>query len=541
MKLRDYQQRSIDELYSWMRSNKGHPCVVLPTGAGKSVVIAELIQNAVKSWPETRVLMLTHQKELIEQNAEKMRTLWPGAPMGIYSASVGQKELGEPITFAGIQSIRNKANEVGHIDLVVIDECHLVNHKDEGGYRNFLNELLAINPSMRIIGYSATPFRLGHGLITDKPAIFDDLIEPVTIEELIHRGFLAPLRSKLTTTKLDTKGVKKRGGEFIESQLQKAVDTDPINAAIVEEVIARGEDRKAWLFFCAGVEHAEHIKNELIARGISADCVTGKTTKKQREDMLARFKSGELRALTNANVLTTGFDYPDIDLVAMLRPTMSPALYVQMAGRGLRPKSHTDHCLVLDFAGAVRQHGPITNVNTPDKKGEGGGESPVKACTSCFELVHLSARKCPTCGNEFEIEEKVKPTPKLYSDDIMGIEPEEMTVTSWKWMEHVSRKTGKSMLKVRYYGSLSDKPIDEYLCVLHGGIAGERATNTLHNYWRHSGCKSDIFGHTPLEDMAKELNRCEPPKHLKFKRNGKFFDIVGVSWNAKAHETADID
>jgi DNA repair protein RadD len=224
--LRDYQQRAIDQLYAWFGENPtGNPCLVLPTGSGKSHIVAALCKDAVQSWPETRILMLTHVKELIEQNAEKMQLHWPGAPMGIYSASIGRRCLTEPITFAGIQSIRSKSREIGHVDLVVIDECHLVSHKDEGGYRRLIGELTAINPTLRVIGLTATPYRLGHGLITDKPALFDAMLEPVSIEELVFKGYLAMLRSKLTTAKLDTTGVHKRGGEFIESELQAAVDT----------------------------------------------------------------------------------------------------------------------------------------------------------------------------------------------------------------------------------------------------------------------------------------------------------------------------
>ena len=252
--LRDYQQRAIDQLYAWFSAgNKGNPCLVLPTGSGKSHIVAALCKDAIQNWPETRILMLTHVRELIEQNAEKMRLHWRGAPMGIYSAGLGRKQLGEPITFAGIQSIRKRAAQVGHIDLCIIDECHLVSHKDEGGYRSFLAELKQINPSLRVIGLTATPYRLGHGLITDAPALFHDLIDPVTIEELVHKGYLSTLRSKVTKAALDTSGVHKRGGEFIESELQAAVDTDENNLRVVREVIDLAGDRKAWLFFCAGV------------------------------------------------------------------------------------------------------------------------------------------------------------------------------------------------------------------------------------------------------------------------------------------------
>jgi DNA repair protein RadD len=171
--LRAYQQRAIDQLYDWMKNNEGNPCLVLPTGSGKSHIIAAICKDALQNWPETRILMLTHVKELIEQNAEKLRSLWPGAPMGIYSASIGKRELGEPITFAGIQSVRNKARMIGGVDLIIIDESHFIGHKDEGGYRKLIAELTEINPHLRVIGLTATPYRLGHGLITDKPAIFD--------------------------------------------------------------------------------------------------------------------------------------------------------------------------------------------------------------------------------------------------------------------------------------------------------------------------------------------------------------------------------
>jgi DNA repair protein RadD len=366
--LREYQSRTIDQLYAWFEAgNAGNPCLVLPTGSGKSHIVAALCKDAVQNWPETVVLMLTHVKELIEQNAEKMRQHWPGAPLGIYSASIGRKDLGEPITFAGIQSVRNKAKQLGHVDLVIIDECHLVNHKDEGGYRKLLGELKAINPHLRVIGLTATPYRLGHGLITDEPALFDDLLEPVSIEELVFKGYLATLRSKITKAKLDTTGVHKRGGEFIESELQAAVDTKENNERVVREIVELADERKAWLVFCTGVQHAEHIASVLRQNGVMTECVLGETPKKERERIIADFKAGRIRALTNANVLTTGFDYPDIDLIAMLRPTMSASLYVQMAGRGMRVKSHTDHCLVLDFAGVVASHGPITNVQISKK------------------------------------------------------------------------------------------------------------------------------------------------------------------------------
>lgn len=529
MMLRDYQQRTIDQLYAWFKSGgKGNPCLVLPTGSGKSHIVAALCKDALQNWPETRVLMLTHVRELIEQNAEKMRQHWPGAPMGIYSASIGRRDLGEPITFAGIQSVRTKARDLGHIDLVLIDECHLVNHKDEGGYRSLLAELRAINPAIRVVGLTATPYRLGHGLITDKPALFDALIEPISIEELIYKGYLSTLRSKVTKARLDVTGVHKRGGEFIESELQAAVDTDDKNQAVVQEVMALAGERKAWLFFCAGVQHAQHIAEALRQQGVAAVCVTGDTPKKQRDEIITDFKAGKLQALTNANVLTTGFDYPDIDLIVMLRPTMSASLYVQMAGRGMRVKSHTDHCLVLDFAGVVATHGPITNVQPPKKGGDGNGEAPVKACESCDELVHISATVCPACGHPFPEREAKKL--QLRDDDIMGLEGQELEVTSWRWRWHTSKASGKEMLAVTYYGSLSDAPITEYFVIFHEGYAGQMALQKLAAIAKSSNCINALL--YAKTDIAEEMNKqSTPPSMIEFRKDGKFFKVTRRRWN----------
>jgi DNA repair protein RadD len=526
MMLRDYQSKTIEQLYAWFAAgNEGNPCLVLPTGSGKSHIVAALCKDALQNWPETRVLMLTHVKELIEQNAEKMRLHWPGAPMGIYSASIGKKQLGEPITFAGIQSVRGKAKELGHQDLVLIDECHLVNHKDEGGYRSLLAELKAINPDMRVIGLTATPYRLGHGLITDKPALFDDLIEPVSIEELIHKGHLSKLRSKVTTAKLNVDGVHKRGGEYIEAELQAAVNTDVNNVAAVKEVLNLAEGRKAWLFFCAGVKHAQAVADTLNAYGVTAECVTGETPKTERESILARYKAGEIRALTNANVLTTGFDYPDIDLIAMLRPTMSASLYVQMAGRGLRPKSHIDDCLVLDFAGVVSTHGPITNVQPPKKAGSGNGEAPVKVCVHCHELCAISAMKCSACGHPFP--PPIKKDLVLHIDDIMGVDGSELEVTSWSWRKHVSRTSGKEMLAVTYYGGLSDTPVTEYLPVLHDGYVGQKAAQLFVTIAKSAGVNARASG---LDEAVSSMKGSLPPSLIEYKKDGKFYRIIRREW-----------
>ena len=539
--LRPYQQRTLDQLYAWFEQHpEGNPCIVMPTGSGKSHVIAAFCRNALQEFPETKILMLTHVKELISQNAEKMREHWRDAPLGIFSASIGKRDLGKEITFAGIQSIRKRAEQLGHIDIILIDEAHLVSHKDEGSYRKLITDLTIINPNLRVIGLTATPFRLGHGLITDKPAIFDALIEPVSIEELVELGYLSTLRSKRTEIVLDTSEVHKRGGEYIESELQAAIDTEKNNREVVEEVLKRAGDRKAWLFFCAGVDHAHHISYLLNARGIVSECVTGATNKAEREKILDDFKAGKIQAVTNANVLTTGFNHPDIDLLVMLRPTMSASLYVQMAGRGMRPKSHTDHCLVLDFAGNVAMHGPVTKVQPSKKKGESEGDAPTKLCEQCHEIVHISAKVCPNCGAEFPKPPERKFT--LHNEDIMGVAANgELNVLTWTWRKQVSRTSGTPMLSCTYYGGLSDKPVTEYLTVGYMGYAGEKAMRTLYNLAQASGAlltgAESMSQDEGLLFIAAQMNKARPPALITFKLDGKFYQILTRSWSRATQKT----
>lgn len=526
MVLRDYQQRAIDQLYLWLANNTGNPCLEMPTGSGKSHVIAELCRDAVQRWPETRILMLTHVRELIEQNAAKLRKHWPNAPLGIYSAGLRQRELSEPITFAGIQSVRKRHDEIGHVDLVIVDECHLISHKDEGGYRSLISSLQSINPALRVIGLTATPYRLGHGLITDKPAIFDGLIRPVTIEELICKEYLSPLRSKLTSLKLSVSGVRKRGGEYIDSQLQKAVDTEAQTRPAVDELVERGANRKGWLVFCAGVEHAEHVRDAIRERGATAEMVLGTTPAKERDEILSAFKRGEIRALTNANVLTTGFDYPDIDLIALLRPTMSPALYVQMAGRGMRPKSHAPDCLVLDFAGVVQQHGPITCVTPPEPGGDGTGEAPTKTCPQCQELCHAAVRECPSCGFGFPPPQRTEES--LRNDDIMGNEGREVRVTGWEWRVHTGHRSGIRMLVVDYMCGDIGAPISEYLTIIHGGWAGAKARRVLASIANQAG--SGVSPMADLPDIAESMNAAKPPLVIEVIRDGRYNRVTARHW-----------
>ena len=533
MDLRDYQKRTIEMLYSWWSTNKGNPCIVLPTGAGKSVIIAAFCQRALSDWPDTRILMCTHQKELIEQDFAKLMDVWPQADAGIFSAGIGIKKLDNKITFAGIQSIYKHASEVGKVDLILIDEAHLINHAGTGMYRSFIEDLKKINPAVKCIGLTATPYRLGHGMITDPPALFNKpLIEPVTITELQDLGFLCRLTSKATGEKLDVNGVQITAGDYNQKQLVEAVDKPGKNEAVVREVIRRGSDRKSWLFFCSGVSHAEHVRDILREQGISAECVTGLTPKDERERILKDFKDGKIRAVTNANVLTTGFDHPGIDLICMMRPTLSPGLYVQMAGRGLRTSDTKENCLVMDFADNVKTHGPITEVIPPRKERRGRGPAPTKVCPVCQEIIPMQYKVCPVCMYEYPKPKEIDRRYQLSQLDINGgTKHKEMPIKTWLWEVSKSR-AGNEMIRVRYYpADMSESPVNEFLLLWHENqyVKG-KSVKRLKELAEKAGIK-DWAEFVVVEDLCRKLtSQGRPPVSLIYHNENKYPKVDFCFW-----------
>lgn len=437
--LRDYQNYAIECLFGYFQEGKtGNPLIAAPTGVGKSIIIAEAVRQ-IMQWPGQQVMMITHVKELIEQNYEKLLSIWPTAPAGIYSAGLGKKEMHYPITFASIQSIHTKAAQVGHIDILFVDEAHTIPAKSNTMYRKFIAALLKINPKLKIIGLTATPYRLGFGKITDEGHIFTDICCDMTTLEafnwFLEQGYLCWLNPRKTSVEIDLTGVSITAGDYNSREMEAATDKEYITQQAVDEIIEASlvEGRKHWLIFGTGVDHVEHIVTEINRRGYTAVAVHSKMTGEERDANIKAFKECKVDALVNMGVLTTGFDDPRVDLIGMLRATQSPGLWVQMLGRGTRPffapgfdlstkegrlaaieASEKPDCLVLDFAANSMRLGPINDPRMPKKPGKGGGPAPVRCCDGinkatgkyCNMYIHASLRVCPHCGKEFPPEVK---------------------------------------------------------------------------------------------------------------------------------------
>ena len=488
MQLRPYQQEAVDAVYDHLRHKDTNPCVVLPTGSGKSLVLGRIASDAVSLW-NGRVLVLAHVKELLEQNASKTQALCPGMPVGVYSAGLGRRDTSQPVVVAGIQSVYDKADLLGRFDLAIIDECHLIPEDGDGMYRTFLEAERRLNPIVRVVGLTATPYRLKGGLICKPGNILNEVCYEVGVRELIDAGYLSRLSSKAGRSGADLANLHIRGGEFVHEEVEAAVNGREVVDAACREIAKLARDRRSILIFCASVAHCRHVAERIrYYTGDECAVLTGETPADERADLVRRFRGeggkpdlfGErkppLRFLANMGVLTTGFDAPNTDCVVLLRPTNSAGLYVQMVGRGFRlsPETGKRDCLVLDYGGNIQRHGPVDAVHVHDRRpGEKTGPL-VRVCPECQEILPIQLRACPACGYEFPREEKPPHETSAARAGILSGETfdKEKPVVDVSYAVHHRRDNPDAppTVRVTYHFDLLHS-VSEWLCPEHTGYA----------------------------------------------------------------------
>ena len=524
--IRPYQEEALDAIWNYFSAGKeGNPVIAHPTGVGKSLLPAIFIERIMKAWPTQRFLLLSHVSELIKQNAEVLQFVWPNCPLGIYSAGLKLKQAAMPIVYAGIQSAIKNPMIFGYRDIIFIDECHLVSQDDSSMYLTFIAAMKLINPKVKIIGMSATPFRMGHGYITDNGAIFTDIVHDLTgiqgFNRLIAEGYLAPLIPVRTKTELDVSNVGIQKNEFIASQLQNAVDKQEITYAGLRELVDAAQNRRSWLIFSSGIEHAEHIASMLSSFGIDCAAVHSKQKSDYNDAAIKAFKNNELRSIVNFSKLTTGFNHPGIDCIADFRPTLSIPLHVQKLGRGTRPAEGKENCLVLDFSRNVPRLGPINDPIIPRKKGEKQGEPPIKICDHCGAYNHASVRICCQCGEEFNFKVKIvaKPgTEAILRSDLPVIESYD--VHRVIYAPHNKLGSPQSM-KVSYFCGLH--MFKEYVCLEHLGLPGKKARD----WWRQ---RHKIEPPKTTLEALHHMSELRVPKKVRVWVNKKYPEIMGAEF-----------
>lgn len=523
MILRDYQEESLVKLDEYWNHEKGTaPIICAPTGSGKSLIIAEFCRRTCTKWPAVRIIVVTHSRELVDQNCRELRAYWKEANVGIYSAGLKQRNTTAQIIFAGIQSVYNKAFDLGKIDIVIIDEAHMIPRDDTTRYGRFFKDIRIATPSVCIWGATATPFRLDSGLLHEGDgALFDGIAYNVPIKKLIEDGYLVPVISKGGVQKINLEGVHLQAGDYKPNELANAADDPALVRSAVHEIIEYGRYRKAWLVFCCNVAHAEHVAKELKQWGIVCEVVTGETPTEERDRIVGDFKSGKLKCLVNVLVFTTGFNVPRCDLIALLFATKSTGKYVQVVGRGMRTFDGKEDCLLLDFGGNVQDHGPIDQVNPIVRKnilGEPIKATPMKECPECRALVNINVLSCPSCSHTFDKHEHNHGGSAFEGAVISGA-PVIINVADF-WVTRHKKAGKKDSVKLTFFDKMN-KEYSIWLALDHGGFTSEKAMSVV----RQFGGKA-----TSVDQALQEWTYWKKPIRISVKPEGKFIRVDGIKF-----------
>ncbi|MBY8080493.1 DEAD/DEAH box helicase [Vibrio fluvialis] len=565
--LRPYQADSIKAVIHYFRQHSTPAVIVLPTGAGKSLVIAELARLA-----KGRVLVLAHVKELVEQNHAKYEGY--GLKGAIFSAGLGRKETDQQVVFASVQSVvRNLDAFKNQFSLLVIDECHRVPDDKSSSYQKVITHLLELNPGMKVLGLTATPYRLGMGWIyqyhtrglvrSEEPRFFRDCIFELPIRYLLDEGFLTPARLiDAPVLSYDFSQLKPANtGRYKESEMDLVIEQSKrATPQIVQQIIQLAADKQGVMVFAATVRHAQEILG-LLPQGES-DIVIGDTPSPERDAIIQRFKQRDLKFLVNVSVLTTGFDAPHVDLIAILRPTESVSLYQQIVGRGLRLSPGKTECLVLDYAGNTYD---LYQPEVGDPKPDSDSEIITIPCPACgfnnnfwgkldnngFLIEHYGrrcqgyftdeetgerehcgyrfrAKYCGECGADNDIAARichecdatlVDPDKKLKEalnlKDALVFECLDMDLSVLK------DDKGKSQLKVTYRGD-NNAQVHEFWSLT---TAKQKATFKERFVRPHLADKHRPFDEASPSKVVNNQHRFRPPQFVIARKVGRFWKM----------------
>jgi len=409
--LRPYQQASHDAIISWIKKTTASCCIEAATGAGKSHIIAAIADTIHRISNGKHILCLAPSAELVVQNSEKYKAT--GNPCSIFSASAGKISLRHPVVFGTPKTVANRIKRFGdHFAMIIIDEAHGITPT----IRNIIEAIREQNNNIRVVGMTATPYRMGTGYIfaqwpDGKPVPEHETVQPyfsacvnrITAQELIEQGFLTrPVIGRIHAESYHTLDMELNSrNQFDSEDIDRAfVGQGRKTSAIIADVVAQARDRQGVMIFAATVQHAQECL-ESLPSGLSA-IVTGDTPRHEREEIIEQFKAREIKYLVNVQVLTTGFDAPHVDLVAMLRATESVGLMQQIIGRGLRLVDGKEDCLVLDYAENIERHCPDGDIFNPTIKTVRMKDNPI-----------ILKVRCPLC--EVENEFKARPNPSGFN------------------------------------------------------------------------------------------------------------------------------
>ncbi len=527
---RPYQRQATNAAVVALKTGKP-ALLVLPTGSGKSLNAGEAANRAHVAG--LRTLILAPSRELVAQDAAAvMRVSGNTVTPSIACSGIGPVDVSGAVVIGTPQTLVRRLEQLGRVDLLVVDEAHRLGRKASGQIHTIVAELRRDNPKLMLLGLTATPFRLDSGhLIEGEDRMFEAITYEVKYLDLVALKYLAPLIGpRDAIERLDVSGLRIVGGDYAASDLAR-FDRDEITDRIADQIVAHGVDRKAWLVFAVGIEHAEHLAEALGRRAIDARLLTGRTPSTERKDLVADFKAGRVRCMVGCDVFSTGFDAPAVDLIAIVRPTCSPVWHVQSAGRGTRPAPDKADCLILDFAGNFSRLGPIDapHIRAKGERARGDDDTPLtQHCPHCAAMIAARTKTCPICEAVLETEEKPRRTdtlaPLAAAHAVITGAAQVLPVRGVAYTLHYKPDRPAS-LQIRYQvDGFRFRSVSEWLCAWHPGIAGQQARQEWRRRLRQ-GAPHQIPGDA-AEAVKVAPMRLQQPAHVRITRQGEFDHAV---------------
>ena len=484
MELRPIQNEALAATMDSFKSGGTYHMIQEPVAFGKTVLASALIKKAVIEHGVT-CLFLAHLKELILQTEDKFKQIAPEIPVSVLCGGLGRSEVGQ-VTIGTRQTVAGHLGRFSKVSLIIIDEVHLYSEQ----YQLIVDYFLKKNPKLRVLGVTGTPYKLGKGFVYGDSTIWGDLAHQTTMTQMIKMGFLSKFRYKIEdTVKQDLKSIGKVGGEYNEGELGEMMAKEIHMRSVEKALNDYAGERKCVLVFAVTIDHAEAL-----ARVLGCEAIHSKLKKDVWRKRVDDFKSGAVRMLVNVSQLSIGFDCPSVDCVVFARPTQSPALFVQMAGRGLRIEEKKIDCLILDLVGNYSRHGLPSNPKIR-KKGEREAKEPgdpaCKICEECFEVLPAATKICPSCGFEQESDDEIIDS----RIEMKEVEEQKNPKVSSRWVKenHTTRKgfagkllcmkldTGKTLFKFVSNGTSAQNRIDKFLKIREGSEV--MVTNTAYGDW----------------------------------------------------------
>ena len=542
IELRQYQQEALNTILGAI-PHQSEILIQAATGAGKTIIFCKLIETILTKWPQVKIGILAHRKELITQAQDKLLRVWPDAPIGLACASTGEPvDLDKPVVIGSVQTLVRRIKATDPFDLIIVDETHRIPPTNiNSQYKTWLDAMQAANEKVRILGFTATPFRLSHGYIygweckVGNVNLFPQLDYRISISQLQELDYLCQYRAKeITDVKKDLVGVRVTG-EYNLGDLSDVMSREEHVGSAVKAVKEYAPDRSRIVVFCVTIDHAETVMRAFQDEKFRAACVHSKMPMAQRNMILKMFERGELQVVCNVGVLTEGWDSPAVDCIVLCRPTKSVGLYVQMVGRGLRPHRDKKDVLILDLSSNCKTHG---DPNSPEVEvpGPNAGVNKLKelfkVCHNCKELNSLSALFCVACRMEFpkKTREKEQINDAITMTDVVFNKPKKpapfvVEISEQNISDFISKK-GNRMLRVNLVGFAPGSFITQFVNVFFDfeGNASEWSQKKARQQWRF------LVQTEPPESMEEALERqgelaMSIPRQIEVVQNGRWMNV----------------